>query len=205
MKWGPLLLVGLLVVGYAALSQYSNSVPDAKGLAVGLSIGPLLLIGLVLLFRWAGALPTALVATVTGALLYRHLPALEKNYEWLDLAQQCGVYALVAASFARSLLPGQVPLCTQLAVRMHGELTPAEVRYTRRATIAWVVFYLALVAAIAVLFVEAPLKIWSLFVNFATFGLILLMGLGDQWLRRRVLPPRPSGGLLGVLQRALIG
>ena len=97
-------------------------------------------------------------------------------------------------------------LCApQLAIKMHGELAPAEVRYTRRATIAWLVFYVALIAAIVILFVDSTLRIWSLFVNFATYGLILLMGLGDHWWRRKVLPLRRHGGLIAALQRALIG
>jgi len=202
---GPLIAVGALVLLYAVLSHYSNSVSDAKGLAVGLSIGPLLLICLALVFRWAGRLPALLAAVVVATLLYRYLPALEKHYEWLDLVQQCGVYALLAAGFGRSLLPGKVPLCAQLAIKMHGALAPVEIRYMRHATLAWMAFYLALVAAIIILFLSAPVNIWSLFVNFAIYGLILLMVLGDHWLRRKLLPPRPSGGMLGIIQRTLIG
>ncbi len=198
-------MVGVLVAGYALLSHYSNSVPEAKGLAVALCIGPIGLIALALLWRWGGAWAALGAAWVSGALIYRYLPALEKNYEWLDLAQQCGVYGLLAASFARSLLPGQTPLCTQLAAKMHGALAPVEIRYTRRATLAWMIFYLALVGAIIALFLEAPLRVWSFFVNFIAFGLILAMGIADYGLRRLVLPPRPSGGFLGILQRALIG
>ncbi len=200
-----LVVVGVLVAGYALLSHYSNSAPEAKGLAVALSVGPVVLIGLALLWRWGGAWSALAAALLSGALIYRYLPALEKNYEWLDLTQQCGVYALLAATFARSLLPGRTPLCTELAAKMHGALAPVEIRYTRRATIAWMLFYLALVAAIIVLFLEAPLRVWSFFVNFITFGLILAMGIGDYGLRRLVLPPRPTGGVLGILQRALLG
>jgi uncharacterized membrane protein len=195
----------VLILAYAALSHYSNSVPDAKGLAVGLSVGPVVLIAFVLVLRWSGWVAAVLFAALVAVLWYRYLPALEKNYDWLDLVQQCGVYGLLAASFARSLLPGRVPLCTQLAMQLHGTLVPVEIRYLRRATLAWVVFYVALAAAIVVLFLNASVKMWSLFVNFATYGLIVLMALGDHWLRRRLLPQRPSGGLLGVLQRALIG
>jgi len=195
----------VILIGYAALSHYSNARPDAKALAVGLSIGPILLIGLALLLRWTTVPITLGVACLVGAVVYYSLPALEKNYEWLDLVQQAGVYGLVMVSFARSLWPGKTPLCTQLAIQMHGTLDASEIAYTRRATAVWAVFYLTLTIAIVVLFFTAPLKIWSMFVNFATFGLIVAMALGDHLLRRAVLPPRPSRGLIDVLQRALLG
>lgn len=204
-SWRKLLIVAALLLGYAGFSYYSTSTPNARGLAVGLSIGPLLLIGLALTYRWVGALSTLLLAAAAAALLYCYLRVLETNVEWLDLVQQCGVYGLVAVSFGRSLLPRRVPLCTQLATKMHGALTPVEVLYTRRATLAWLIFYLALIVVIIALYLNQPLKIWSLFVNFGAIGLILLMGLGDHWLRARLLPPRPSGGLLAILHRALIG
>jgi uncharacterized membrane protein len=170
-----------------------------------LSVGPVLLIGLILAWRWTSPLTALLIAAVSCALLYRCWPAIERNFEWGDLIQQCAVYGLIAASFARSLFAGRVPICTQLASTMHGVLTPAEIAYTRRATIAWVVFYVLTTVAIPVLFFVAPLRIWSLFVNFGVFGLMIVMGIADHALRRRVLPRHPAGGILTIIQRALIG
>jgi len=39
--------------------------------------------------------------------------------------------------FRRSLGRGHIALCTRLADRLHGPLTPREVRYTRQVTAAW--------------------------------------------------------------------
>jgi uncharacterized membrane protein len=202
-----LLMLGLaaLVVGYAGLSHYSASSPDAKGLGAALSVGPVVLIGLILAWRWTRPLAALLIALCSCILLYRYWPAIERNYEWADLVQQCGVYGLIAASFARSLFAGRIPICTQLASSMHGTLTPAEIAYTRRATVAWVVFYALTAAAILVLFFAEPLRVWSLFVNFGVFGLMIFMGIADHALRRRVLPRHPAGRILTIVQRALIG
>jgi len=200
-----LLALAALVVGYAALSHYSASSPDAKGLGAALSVAPVLLIGLILAWRWTRPLAALLIAVSSCALLYRYWPAIERNFEWGDLVQQCGVYGLIAASFARSLFAGRIPICTQLASTMHGTLTPAETAYTRRATVVWVVFYALTAAAILILFFAAPLRIWSLFVNFGVFGLMIVMGVADHALRRRVLPRHPAGGILAIIQRALIG
>jgi uncharacterized membrane protein len=194
-----------LIIGYAALSHYSASSPDKKGLGAALSIGPVLLIGVVLLWRWTRPLTALLIAVSLCAFLYAYWPVVERNYEWADLAQQCGAYSLVALSFARSLFAGRVPMCTQLASKLHPALTPAETAYTRHATVAWVVFYVLMTMVIFILFFAASLRVWSLFVNFVAFGLIMLMGIADHAIRRRVLPRRSSGGILAIIQRSLTG
>lgn len=197
--------IAALLLGYAVLSHYSASSPDARRLGATLSLGPLVLIGVILIWRFTHPAAAILTAGLLGAIMYRYWAVLERNYEWVDLVQQCGVYALVAASFAGSLIGGRVPLCTQLASQMHGNLTPEEVTYTRGATWAWATFYAMLSVVILALFFWAPLRIWSLFVNFATFGLILCMGIADHALRQRIVPRRLRGGLLGIIRRALIG
>jgi uncharacterized membrane protein len=197
--------VAALVIGYAALSHYSASSPDAKGLGAALSVAPVLLIGLILAWRWTRPLTALLIAAASCAVLYRYWPVIERNYEWGDLVQQCGAYALIASSFARSLFAGRIPICTRLANTVHGALTPVEIAYTRRATVAWAVFYALTAGAIVVLFFTASLRHWSLFVNFGVFGLMIVMGLADHAIRRRVLPRHPGGGILGVIRRSLIG
>jgi uncharacterized membrane protein len=194
-----------LIIGYAALSHYSASSPDKRGLGAALSIGPVLLIGVVLLWRWTRPLTALLIAASLCAFLYGYWPVVERNYEWADLAQQCGAYGLVTLSFARSLFAGRVPMCTQLASKLHAALTPPEIAYTRHATVAWTGFYALLTMVIFILFFAASLRVWSLFVNFVSFGLIMLMGVADHAIRRRVLPQRPGGGILAIIQRSLTG
>jgi uncharacterized membrane protein len=202
LQWGAL---ALLVVGYAGLSHYSAESPNARGLGAALSIGPVLLIAILVAWRWTRPFTAMLIAAALCAAVYRYWAVFEKHFEWADLAQQCGAYALVAGGFARSLIGGRVPLCTQLAQKIHGELTPAETAYTRRATLAWAIFYALLMIAILVLYFMAPLRVWSMFVNFGTFGLMILLGIADHAIRRRVLPRHPAGGLLTVIRRAVIG
>ena len=193
-----------IFAGYAALSHYSNSTPDAKGLATGLSLAPLLLIGAVMVWRWSHPLLASSIFVLTGILLYRYWPLLTAYYEWSDLVQQCGAYALVSLSFARSLVGGRVPLCTQLTATLHGSPTPVEITYTRWATLAWTLVYALLAATILILFFVASLRIWSLFVNFYSFGLIALAFVIDHAVRRRVLPHRP-GGVLAAVRQSLSG
>ena len=194
-----------VIIAYAALSHYSNEEPQARGLGAALSVGPVLLIGLILAWRWLPRLLAALATLATIAALLRWWPQIRENYEWADLAQQCGIYLLIAWGFARTLTGGRMPTCAQIAVRLHGPLSAPETAYLRAATLAWAGFYLILAVLILALYFIAPLSLWSAFVNFGVFCLIALMALADHLLRQRVLPPRHSGGLLTALRQALIG
>jgi uncharacterized membrane protein len=92
-----------------------------------------------------------------------------------------------------------------MAEKLHGSLAPMEIAYTRRATAAWAVFYLLLTGAILALFFLVSPIAWSLFVNFETYGLIILMGIADLIIRHRVLPRRPGSGIFAIIRRSLIG
>jgi uncharacterized membrane protein len=194
-----------LFAGYALLSQYSASSanPHARGLGAALSIGPLLLIGVGLLWFWEWRVSALLIALLSGMLLYLEWPFIESHYEWSDLAQQCGIFGLVGLFFARSLFGGRVPICGQLAHQMYGALTPDESVYMRRATAAWAIFYFLLAAAILILFFVVPLRAWSLFTNFMTWGLMVSAGFADHALRRVLLPRHRQGGILTLIRRAL--
>lgn len=105
------------------------------------------------------------------------------------------MYGLLAAGFGRSLRAGEVALCTRLADKLHGPLTVAEIRYTRRVTLAWTVFLALMGMIIAVLYATAPRAVWSAFVNFAAPALILAMFAAEYAVRGRVLPHTERGGI----------
>jgi uncharacterized membrane protein len=197
----------ILLLGYAALSQYSASSDDSHAKAVGaaLSVAPVLSIAVVLLWWTSWRIAALLVAALSGLLLYRNWPLIERNYEWADLAQQCGIYGLVALVFARSLFGSRIPLCTQLAQQMYDEYTTTEGVYLRRATAAWAIFYGLMTVAVLGLFFTVSLPQWSLFVNFVAWGLMVLAALVDLALRRRLLPRHREGGILTLIRRALSG
>jgi uncharacterized membrane protein len=200
-------IITVVVLGYAALSQYSASSASshAKTIGAALSVVPVLAIAVVLLWRWSWHLPALLLAAVSSLLLYRNWPLIERHYEWADLVQQFSIFGLVALVFARSLFGSRTPVCTQLAHQMYGELTAIENAYMRQATAAWAIFYGLMTAAILVLFFAVSLRQWSLFVNFVTWGLMVLAGFIDHALRRRLLPRHREGGILTLIRQALVG
>jgi uncharacterized membrane protein len=203
MRWRrrvQLAAVIAFVVAYAGLSHYSNSAAASHDLGVGLALGPVLAVGLLLVWRWAHLGAALLAAAAAGMILRHYWPVLEKNFAVVYLLQEGGFYSVMAASFGHSLLGPRVALCTQLADKVHGPLTPQEVRYTRQVTAAWALFFLFITAATVGLFRFAPLRIWSLFANFCVLPLIGLMFVAEYAVRRRVLPQVPRRGILAAVR-----
>jgi uncharacterized membrane protein len=192
--------VVVFFIAYSLLSHYSNSNAQAQDLGAGLALAPMLTLGLVLLWRSSGALIAVLAAAAAALLLQHYWPLFTENFSIVYLIQQCGFYAIMAFTFGRSLFKGQVPLCTQLADKVHGPLSALELRYTRSVTVAWVIFFLLNIAVNCVLFEFAPLRLWSLFVNFLSLPLILLMFVAEYAVRRRVLPKVQRNGLIATLR-----
>ena len=112
---------------------------------------------------------------------------------------------MIALVFARSLFASRIPLCTQLAHQMYGELTAGESAYMRRATSAWAIFYGLMTMAVLGLFFAVSLREWSVFVNFIAWALMLIGGFVDHALRQRLLPRHREGGIITLIRRSLAG
>jgi uncharacterized membrane protein len=203
MRWRRRVQLAAIIAfaaAYAGLSHYSNSVAKTHDLAVGLALGPVLGVGILLVWRWTHPAIALLGAAAVGMVLRHYWPVLEKNFSVVYLLQEAGFYGLMAVSFGQSLAGERVALCTQLADKVHGPLTPQEVLYTRRVTAAWTLFFILITAATLSLFVFAPLRIWSLFANFCVLPLIGLMFVAEYAVRRRVLPQVSRPGILAAVR-----
>lgn len=188
------------LAAYSLLSHYSTSHPQARDLGAAVALAPTLAIGLILIWRWSGAAQAVLAAAAAWYLLHHYWPLFTQNFTLIYLVEQCGFYGIMAVGFGRSLRKGSVPLCTRFADRVHGPLTEPELKYTRSVTVAWMIFFMLNVAATLLFFEFAPLRIWSLFVNFCVLPLMLLMFVAEYAVRRMALPARPRGGLLATLR-----
>jgi uncharacterized membrane protein len=203
MRWKrrlQLAVVGAAIIAYSGLSHYSNSHAQARDLATGLALAPMLALGCLVAWRWAGALLAALAAGIGAYLLHHHWPLLTQNFALLYFVQQFGFYVLMALSFGITLKQPRVPLCTLLADKVHGPLTPRETQYTRQVTAAWTLFFVLNMVATLLLFEFASLKVWSVFVNFLSLPLVALMFAAEYAVRRRVLPQVHGGGILATLR-----
>jgi uncharacterized membrane protein len=100
------------------------------------------------------------------------------------------INALLAIFFGASLLPGREPVIAAFARLEHGEALPPDlVHHARTVTWLWTLL-LAAMAAIAaalaalVLAAQAPLELWSLFVNVVSYALVAALFVGEYLYRR---------------------
>ena len=203
MRFGRRLQVaaaGVVFTAYAVLSHYCTAVGDAPNLGAALALTPMTALVLILSWRSTPPLAAAVLTVAVGATLYALWPLLASNYPLLYLIQEGAVYALLGATFTGSLRAGQSALCTRLADRVHGPLTPHEVLYTRRVTAVWGAFFFAIAALSVALFVSAPLRFWSFYINFCVPLLILGMFAAEYAVRQRVLPQVKRVGVLATMR-----
>ena len=194
--WFLGLAVAAIAIAYAILSHLSNSTPNAGGLGVLLAVTPVFLIAVMLAWRSRHRLPMLVLCAIAAMLVERYWPLLTHHFSWLYLLQQVGAYVLLGLSFGNSLRPGRTPLCTRWATAQHGALSPAAVHYTRAITLMWTVAFAALTVALIMLFLLAPLPVWSAFANFATLPLMIVLFIVEYAVRGRALPDMQHAGIL---------
>lgn len=179
--------IGAGLVVYAVFAHVSISVPGNEALGAILAAGPLLLASVGLAGRTYYRVPALIACGLIIALVYFHWDELENHFTWLYLAEEAGTFGLLGASFGRTLAKGRVPMCTRFATLIEGSLSPTVVQYTRAVTLAWTLFFAAMTLALVIIFVMAPLPVWSVFAYFCTVPLVALMFVGEYLVRRRML------------------
>lgn len=182
-------LVGLLGVAYVVACHWlMTSAPDSRWNAL-VVIGPML--GLVALFaaRRGQRLVAAAAALVLGGLVVQAWQGGGLAPATLYLGQHVAIHAALAALFALTLRPGQEPLVTALARRVHGGVLTAPMEaYSRKVTIAWSLYFVLMAAVSIGLFLAAPFSAWAVFANLLTPVALLLMFAGEFVLRYRLHP-----------------
>jgi uncharacterized membrane protein len=183
---------GAATVGVIAACElgthYAASTPGTQGFGLAVVLAPLL----VLSFAAAARSPQRawlLPAWIGGcvALWFARAP-LVRHFEWGAYLEHLGVTLIMAFAFGRTLAAGRRPLCSQFAALVHGKLTPAIARYTRRITVAWTAFFVSIAALSTLLFVAAPVVVWSTFANYMTLPLVAVMFVAEHAWRRVALP-----------------
>jgi len=179
------------VVGYSLLAHWSatpGAVAECPWLGVAVSLAPPAMLLAWLTARLAGPLGLALLAAGGGWILLASWGGLERHFGWVYFLQHLATYIGLAGLFGTTLGHGRTPLCTQVAEVVRGSLPEEVVRYTRQLTLAWTLFFAAMGLASTTLFLLASLNAWSIFANFLSLPLVLLMFVVEHRVRARHLP-----------------
>ncbi len=195
-RWTGIAAAG---VAYSALAHYSAATSAATtfpSLGVAVSLAPSLAILAGLTWRSSMKPAMLLLCALVAALLWGFWGALERNFSWVYFLQHAGTYAMLAAVFGVTLVRGRQPLCTRFAEAIHGSLTPEEARYSRQVTLAWTLFLLAISLVSGALFFLAGIEVWSIFANFLSFPLVMLMFVLEYGIRLRKLPHQKKHSIM---------
>jgi uncharacterized membrane protein len=164
----------------AALQLIAHRAALASSLGGAAVLAPLLLPGALVI--WLGFLSSAAFG-VAACVAVGALASLALRYgaaaQLLPLVCQLAVCLAIAWLFGRTLLPGAVPLVTQMARAVHGTLPVRIEAYTRHVTLAWTAFMAILAVSSVLLFALAPLRAWSVFANLLLLPLVALMFLAE--------------------------
>jgi len=167
---------------------------------VVLAFLPITLILLDVLWHTSGkrtALAVAALIAIGGWLL---LPMLKGQISLVYLLQHLTANLLLGFWFGRSLWRNREPVCTQFAGMLHAHMSPLLVHYTTRVTQAWTIFFFAMAATSILLYLFAPIDIWSIFANGLTLPLLILMFAAEYLVRCRILPPEDQLGPMSAIR-----
>lgn len=178
------LLVVLVVVGYPVAMHLLLTSGQWPLLTLLLALAPFALLPLSLITGGHLAWGLLAAAALLAASAWGWQTLLQRQ-DLIYLLQNVGMQGLMALVFGHTLLGGREPLISQLARRIHrDDYSPAIARYTRQATWAWTLYFVAMGLTSVVLFVSAPLAIWSYFVNFISFLTLGAMFVAEYAVRR---------------------
>ena len=209
--------IAALVIGYPVLMHYTNVAATPAGHASGVAtaptssaahagalvaIAPIVLIAAILAWRssWRYWLLGLVILLCVG--LWAIWPALLLHFGVVYWLQHVGMQIMLMVVFGRTLMAGEVPLCTHFARIVHQQnlLTPKHEWYARQVTLAWAIFFALIAVTSTLLFFLTSLATWSTFSNLVTLPLALLMFMIEYLIRRRVLRHVPHAPMIAGLR-----
>jgi uncharacterized membrane protein len=191
----------VMIVTYALLVHQVNATAQVSVLGAILALVPPLLFTVALAWRVSSKIAGSALLSLSIFAMWLLWPWVMQHTALLFWLQDVGLMLVLLLSFGLTLQAGRKPLCVHFAEIIHGgELSAEHARYARNVTVAWVVFFAAIISISSVLFIWAPLATWSIFVNFLTLPLVGLMFMAEFMVRRRVLVDLPSGHILDAVR-----
>jgi len=198
-------VMGVAGVAYMIASQWlMTRTPPSPWSAVAL-LTPML--GAVAIGTWRSGRRawSLLAAAVFAALALQAARGGGLSPERLYLTEHVAIHIFLAISFGLTLRRGARPLISRLADRVHGGLTPAMERYTRKVTAAWTIYFGAMAALSIGLYASASFAAWALFANLLTPAALMLMFFGEYLLRNRLHPEFEKATLQDMIRAYVKG
>jgi uncharacterized membrane protein len=175
-------------VAYVLVTHWLMTGAPASPWNAVIVVGPMLCAASVVAWQRRRFLLAALIAMVAAGLVFQAWRGHDIPSGWLYIGQHVAIHLLLALVFGLTLQAGREPLVTALARRVHGAMTPAMAAYSRKVTVAWTGYFVAMATLSLVLYAVAPFEVWATFANLVTPFAILFMFVGEYLLRYRLHP-----------------
>ncbi len=192
--------IAVLVIGYPLLAHFVNASADNSRLGAVVAIAPLIIIAAMLAWRSPRRVAMLGLLAMLCVVLLVGWSALEHHFGLVFWIQHVGLQLILFVTFGRTLLAGRQSLCTRFANAVHAPLTPQHEIYSRQVTVAWTLFFAVMALVSTLLFVLTPLTTWSVFANFLTLPLVVLMFIAEYWVRRWLLPDLKQKNILDAVR-----
>jgi uncharacterized membrane protein len=207
---GRLVVIGIIGVGFVVyfIALHAMIVERAMpAMTLILAIAPGGIAIVASLAKWTAsraapqrvviAAVTMIGVIVVAALAWYFGPRLIANADFVLYLESLTFFIWLTSLFAFSLAGGREPLVTRMARSIRRDDMPPEViRYTRRVTIAWALFFVVAATISTLLFFTQSRASWSLFVNLLMWPLVGAAFLIEYAIRITVLRNVPHASLL---------
>lgn len=183
------------MAAWAIAAYFGSTGQGSPDFNTAVGATPFVVILATLLWRVRHPLGAAAGGLLAAGMLIWLWPSLRQNAALLYFIEHLGINLALAALFGKTLVGAGEPLITRFArIVNDGVLSERQRRYTRQATLAWTLFFLANAALSSLLYALAPHAVWSVYASLLTAPLIGLMFVAEHLWRIRALPreERPS-------------
>jgi uncharacterized membrane protein len=180
--------VALAGIAYVLGSYWLMTSAPGSGRHAALLVAPMMALAAILAWQRRQRWVAAIAALLAGGLVLQAWQGGGLGSESIYVAEHVSIHVVLALVFGLTLRPGRESLITALARRVHGSLTPDMAAYSRKVTLAWTGYFIAMAALSLVIFALAPFPAWAAFANLATPLAMLALFVGEHLLRYRLHP-----------------
>ncbi|MEO7761079.1 MAG: hypothetical protein ABIS68_04105, partial [Casimicrobiaceae bacterium] len=189
--------IAVVLIGYPVAAHFISAAPPTAHLGiVTFAFAPLFVAVTVVGWQAHFRVATVVAAAAAFALLWLYSGVIGRNLALVYFIESTCTNAALGILFGRTLFGGREPLCSQFARFVRGPLEPRVARYSRQITVAWMLYFVAMMVVSIALYVLAPIPVWSTFANLLSLPLLALMFIAEYAIRIRVLPDLPHKPIL---------
>lgn len=194
-------LVGflLLILSYSLLANYTLQSRQHASIGVLIAMLPIAFTCFVLVYKAKRRLMILGLILITAPIWWIVFTHFKQHYDWIYWLTHESLQLALLITFTRTLRSGQQPLCTQFAEMVHNTLSPEQISYTRKVTVAWALFFASVAIISSWLFFFYPINIWSVFSNFIYLPLVGLMFIIEYIVRIWALPEKDSSSIMDAI------